>query len=126
MFLGQRKGRKGWSPGQHPGEDWAGWSCPDRAVLVPAGCGNPEHREGPWGGLSGEEPCGKWVTDLDDSLDGLVRNGSGPGGPMLRQVETCNPYPTCDLATWPWHRPVLRMGHGLWEGWREQRDAAWL
>lgn len=62
--------------------------------------GTPEHREGPWGGLSGEEPCGKWVIDLDNSLDELVRNGSGPGGPMSRQVETCNPYPTCDLVTW--------------------------
>lgn len=61
--FGPEKGKKGWSPGQHPGEDWAGWSCPDRAVLIPAGCRNREHREGIRGGLSGEEPCGKWVTD---------------------------------------------------------------
>lgn len=68
-----------------------------------AGClqaaGTPGHSEGPHGRLSGEEPCAKWVTDLVDSTDVLVRSGSGAGGPASRQVEPCNPYSACDLWT---------------------------
>lgn len=85
--------------GQHPGEVWAGWSCPEQVVLVPAGCRNsPGHRVNPLGSLSGEEHCGKWVIDLDNSTDRLVRSGSGAGGRASRQVEPCNLHPACDLA----------------------------
>lgn len=54
--------------------------------------GTPEHREGPWGGLSGEGPV-RWVTDLDDSLDELVRNGSGPGGQCQNKWRPVIPTP---------------------------------
>lgn len=62
--------------------------------------GTPGHNAGPQGSLSGEESCGKWVIRLDDSTDGLVRSGSGAGGPASRQVEPCNLHPACDLGTW--------------------------
>lgn len=62
--------------------------------------GSLGHSEGLRGSLSGEEPCGKWVIDLDDFTDGLVRSGSGAGDPASRQVESCNLHPVCDVETW--------------------------
>lgn len=51
---------------------------------MPEDCRSIRAQEGPWGSMPGEELCGKWVTILDDSADGLVRNGSGAGGQTLR------------------------------------------
>lgn len=119
MLKGSKQERHTWGPEQTEQEDLGREGKGEGGVRdntqVRAGLGGavqnrrcwclqaawtPEHREGPQGSLSGEEPCGKWVIDLDDYTDCLVRNGSGPGGPVSRQVEPCNPYPACDLDTW--------------------------
>lgn len=85
----------------------SGWSCQNGRCWCLQAAGTQGHREGPQGSLSGEEPCGKWVIGLDSCTDGLVRSGSGAGGPRSGQVEPCNLHPAYDLVgilvmSWAW------------------------
>lgn len=73
---------------QYPGEGWAGWSCPEQEVLVPSGLRELQGTEKVcMEGCLGRSPVVKWVIDLVDSTDVLVRSGSGAGSPAPRQVE---------------------------------------
>lgn len=108
-FLGQgrqsqekeaEKGKEGGVPDNTQVRAGLGGAVQNRQCWCLQAAGTPGHREGSQERLSGEEPCGKWVIDLVDSTDVLVRSGSGSGGPASRQVEPCDPYSTCGLRTW--------------------------